>query len=439
MEGDLVLTPYEYYRRHFPFEAVELLATVGGDPLCNREFAIEGAYYKRYLEATCAARLRQAVLAMDSLESIHIGPVCTERVSLVRKGLSAPVRREFTVDIDLTDYDFLDLKTRDEEGNEVLDLEACDAAWPFAAIGVFLLRWVLREQFGFERFMVVYSGRRGAHLWVLDERARAATDEVRAAVASAINLELTRAGQRATERMREYVDRCELWDVVEHAFVDLVVEGGHFENYCNRESFVDRLELKHDGARNLGEDACHAETPAKAWACIQRVVASIAKQPKQAWVADRLRETVLAYVWPRIDFNVSKAVNHLIKCPYVAHPKTKRIAVPIDPNDYWNFDPRKAPTLANLGPDWEGQTDVARWIARDRPQLPDPGGGVRPGARRIRRPRAAQDPSAELVEMEDLAGPSKTRKAKENLRPRSAAFRRKPSPLVPTATIHVTN
>ena len=442
------LTPYEYYCRHFPFAALELLSTIHGDPLCNREFAIEGAYYKRYVEAKSERALRAAVLEMTSLKSIHIGPVCTERVSLVRRGLATPVRKEFVVDIDLTDYDFLSLTTRDDEGNEVVDLEACDAAWPFAAIGIFLLRWMLREQFGYERFMVVYSGRRGAHLWVLDERAMSATDEVRASVASSVNLELTKGNTRATSRMLAFVDTYQLWDVVEHAFVDLVVEGDHFDNYGNLESFVDRLDLKHDGARNLGEDACNAGTPSEAWACIQRVVASIAKQLKQEWVADRLRETMLAYVWPRIDFNVSKATNHLIKCPYVAHPKTGRIAVPIDPDDYWRFDPRKAPSLANLGPDWEGQTDLARWIRRDKPQLPDLSEHFRPRPRRARRPNAAPNaapiPPTEVTDVEDLAGAAAPRARirarspspiKAVPRPRAAAFVRKVSPLAVAAAV----
>jgi hypothetical protein len=220
--------------------------------------------------------------------------------------------------------------------------------------------------------------------------------------------------------MLAFVKTYELWDVVEHAFVDLVVEGEHFDNYGNIESFVDRLELnEHDGARRLGEDACNADSPSESWACIQRVVAFIAKQPKQAWVTDRLQETMLAYVWPRIDLNVTKAINHLIKCPYVAHPKTGRIAVPVDPNDYWRFDPRTAPSLADLGANWATATvDVVRCITRDPPTLPDPG---RPRLRRRARrsPRAASGSDAAVAavamdvedvehveDVEDLAGPA---------------------------------
>lgn len=61
-----------------------------------------------------------------------------------------------------------------------------------------------------------------------------------------------------------------------------------------------------------------------------------------------MEDTILQYTYPRLDAEVSKHRNHLLKAPFCIHPKTGRVCVPVDPDTIEDFNPERVPTVGQL-------------------------------------------------------------------------------------------
>lgn len=87
------------------------------------------------------------------------------------------------------------------------------------------------------------------------------------------------------------------------------------------------------------------------WADIDALAkAGASKNLDTSLLRDAKQDVLLEYTYPRLDIEVSKKLNHLLKSPFVVHPGTGRVCVPIDtrPGKLEAFDPLEVPTVQTL-------------------------------------------------------------------------------------------
>jgi len=109
-------------------------------------------------------------------------------------------------------------------------------------------------------------------------------------------------------------------------------------------------------------DSAPGRASTSKWADIDALAktgASKSLDPKA--LLEAKQDIVLEYTYPRLDIEVSKKLNHLLKSPFVVHPGTGRVCVPIDTRNLEAFDPLEAPTITGLLAEidrWQGPTEV---------------------------------------------------------------------------------
>jgi DNA primase small subunit len=139
-------------------------------------------------------RLRKEVLRLNP-PRFEIGPVYStnprDRKTLRKASAFRPVSRELVFDIDMDAYD--EIRTCCTGAN------ICSRCWQFITMAIKTVNEALREDFGFEHILWVYSGRRGAHCWVSDKKAREMEDSKRRAIAG--YLEVVKGGSQGGKKV----------------------------------------------------------------------------------------------------------------------------------------------------------------------------------------------------------------------------------------------
>lgn len=256
-----------------------------------------------------------------------------------------PIAKELVFDIDMTDYD--DIRTCCSGAS------ICAKCWAFVTMAIKVIDAALREDFGFEHILWVYSGRRGAHAWVCDPRARNMPDDRRRAIAG--YLEVVKGGASSGKKvnlkrpLHPHLTRS--LDILKNHFGQTTLVDQ--DTFASSEQSEKLLHLLPDKSLNEALrrkwDASPDRPSTNKWADID----TLAKTGKSSTLntstlRDAKQDIVLEYTYPRLDAEVSKKMIHLLKSPFVIHPGTGRVCVPIDPKKAEEFDPLSVPTVLNL-------------------------------------------------------------------------------------------
>ncbi|KAJ2726555.1 p48 polypeptide of DNA primase [Coemansia sp. Benny D115] len=349
------MTLGQYYQRLFPhalyYSWLNHNSTQPTTLYTHREFSftINDGIYIRYQSFTTAEDFQRELQRL-SPSKIDIGAIFTaqpKHAKTLQPGVFRPVSKELVFDIDMTDYD--EVRTCCQGGG------ICQKCWKFMVVAMKVLDVALREDFGFEQIMWVYSGRRGVHCWVCDERAMKLDDAGRKAVAG--YLTMIRGGAEKgrkvnlSQRSGQHPHVLRSMEIIEEYFEDILLVDQEILSTPERWNKV--LEALPDEDLRKSLDAQWSKRPDRSsvdkWSeMIDMVDRKAAKRGSKFGLGSFERDMMLQLAYPRLDENVTTHANHLLKSPFCIHPKTGRVCTPIDRELFDEFDPMEVPTLAQL-------------------------------------------------------------------------------------------
>ncbi|PPQ70526.1 hypothetical protein CVT26_013984 [Gymnopilus dilepis] len=337
-----------FYRRLYPFKSIFHWLNHEHAPtrlFTQREFAftLQGDVYLRYNSFSNVDELKNQVCHLNPTR-FEIGPVYSARPKdkkTMRPGAFQPILRELVFDIDMTDYDSIRTCC---SGADI-----CRKCWGFIAAAVRVLDSGLRNEFGYQKLLWVYSGRRGIHLWISDKEAMELTDQQRKALVGWLTviqggkesgriLNISRNNGKLPPPIQDALDFLRL------GFVDLILRTQ--ECFKSEEGYEELLKAIPDSnlaktLRSKWESKPGRSSEDKWSDCFKDMSA-------HKTLRTALEDIILQYTYPRLDAEVSKHRNHLLKAPFCVHPATGRVCVPLDLEMIENFDPKAVPTVFQL-------------------------------------------------------------------------------------------
>lgn len=324
---------HNYYDKLFPYRFVlEFLSHKGAWKLEHREMSLvvalanEQTSVIRHRSVTSEAEWR-AILAMnDRFVQLDVGACYHVKPSILHelKGkialAEAVYRRELTFDIDLSEYKDVRYCCGDSK-------KCCSKCWPLAICAALFMESILRNVFACENLVWFYSGRRGIHCWVYDEKYAALQPDYRLAMLNYIRKEkeTIRVGQAIPTHVQIAITQC------------LAL----YKSYVAEQRLLSDKTRFVEFAVGLDFPQKFVETWTKSSLDTQDAFEGILELEKTARKSLRT-EMMLKCIYPRLDEAVTHDTSHLIKMPFSIHPATGLVCMPLTIDEMRKFTPEAA-------------------------------------------------------------------------------------------------
>lgn len=344
-EGNLEDMLPLYYKRVFPSNSfIKWLSYGDMNYLKRREFSFTllDDIYIRYLSFDSCESFAQKLFSRKPIK-IDIGAVYN-REPVSNKLTSVPLipqEKELVFDIDMTDYD--------EVRTCCSGTAVCNKCWKFMKIATKVLDVALREDFGLKNILWVFSGRRGIHCWVCDKEARMFPDKVRSCVAEFLNL--IKGGQNQAKKVILWGNKIHYSvqravDIIKPYFKEILKEQNILGTDEKLRDFLKIIDV--DSREKYEKAMIDVEGSEARWSAFVDTHRNLTKQGLAKKQTNLVEEIMLQFTYPRLDINVTKGINHLLKAPFCIHPKSGKVSIPINPKLIDKFDPDSVPTLSLL-------------------------------------------------------------------------------------------
>ncbi|XP_047510158.1 DNA primase small subunit [Pieris napi] len=336
-----------YYSRLFPQSLFCRWLTCGNypQPLGNRElsFTLADDVYLRYLSINNQKELH-TLFQKKCPYKLDIGPVYNTKPSIGRHD-AVVLARELVFDIDLTDYD--EIRTCCQEA------KVCDKCWKFMVLACEVINTALKEDFGFQNILWVFSGRRGIHCWVSDHEARVLDSPGRTALADYMCL--ISGGENQYKKV--HLGNDNLHSSIRRA---IGIIDKYFNSILEEQEFLSTTDRLNSFLKIIPDEALRTQTqetlenmPSSSlerWETFVTIYNQYCKQNSNAMrkIKYLVEELKIQYCYPRLDAHVTKGFNHLLKSPFSIHPKTGKVSIVFKPENAKNMKLNDIPTIHTL-------------------------------------------------------------------------------------------